>query len=105
MSDISDLSSLTQSAVAVATALGGGIAFLWGRVEWNNRHIHAELKRCEERAEIGREHRSTLTMVLELVWQELARIAPDAVVFRRAKKLLDQLKNDQHAAMDKDNEL
>ena len=101
----SELSSAVTAGVSVAGLLGSGIAFLWVRVEWNNKKIKDELRHCEERGDIGREHRATLTTVLELVWAELARVAPNAKIFKRAKVLMDQLKIDQHDAMKKDNDL
>jgi len=40
----------------------------------------------------GRERRSCLTTVIELFWQEVARLSPQSPVLKRAEKLLDDMK-------------
>ena len=104
MSDVDTVSSVISAGAGVAGILGGAIAFLWGRVEWNNSKIKRELAKCQAREIAQRqrehqivignhEHRAALTIVIELLWQEIQRLSPDAIVLKRAKRLLDDLKD------------
>ena len=93
MSDIRTYSELVSAGCALAGLLGSALAFLWVRVESNNRRIQRDLRKCEDRATRSREHRAVMTTVIELFWQEVERVAPSSPVLRRAKKLLDELRH------------
>lgn len=82
---MSDLSEAVQAGVAVATALGGAIAWLWGRVEKMNRRVQADLAACEDA-------RHTQLIVIEIFWRELERLSPRSAALKRGGKLLDELK-------------
>jgi hypothetical protein len=101
MSEVSDISGLISAGVAVASVLGSGMVFLWGRVEFNNRKIHRELTKCHEREHLGRERRGTLMIVIELLWQEVTHLLPEqqeSWTLTRAKKLLDDIKRQDEVA-------
>jgi hypothetical protein len=72
--------------------VGGGIAFIWNKVERRFRHLETKVDACEKRERESRERRGVQLTVIELLWQELVRHVPESPVFTRAKKLLDDLK-------------
>lgn len=88
---------------AIAGALvpaGGGIAFVWNKIEARFRKIEGQLDECHtrERQHQAREHehqerRAVQLTVIELLWQEVSRLAPETNVLVRAKRLLDGLKD------------
>ncbi len=82
---------ITASGIALGT-IGGGVAFIWNKVEQRFKHIEAQLLECQKRETESHERRGAQITVIELLWQELMRVAPDALVLKRAKKLLDDLK-------------
>ena len=82
---------ITASGIALGT-IGGGVAFIWNKVEQRFKHIEAQLDECQKRETDSHERRGAQITVIELLWQELMRVAPDAPVLKRAKKLLDDLK-------------
>jgi hypothetical protein len=87
--------SASELIIAGSTALatvGGGIAFVWNKVEKRFADIEAKLAECQAREEASNERRGVQLTVIELLWLELKRVAPDADVLGRAKKLLDDLK-------------
>jgi len=101
MADISEVSSIVSTGIAVAGFLGSGIVFLWGRVEFNNRKIQRELHKCHDREVKGRERRGILMTVIELLWQEVNHLLPqsgNSMVLDRAKKLLDGIKTEDEIA-------
>ena len=102
MSEVSEISSIVSAGVGVASALGTAISFLWARVELTNRRTKQALKKCEDRESEGRiRHHQQLT-VIELLWQEIKRIAPDADVLKRARKLLDAMKHEEGVKQSRD---
>lgn len=82
---MSDLPAIITAAAGGLGVLGGGVRFLWNKIEKRFLDIENAQKKCEA-------HRATQITVIELLWQELKRLSPDAAVFDRAKKLLDGLK-------------
>ena len=89
---IQDISSLISAGIGVAGLLASGLGFLWGRVELNNKRMKRELQKCEDREKNGREERGILTMIIELMWQEIETLSPGSKVLRRAQRHLDRLK-------------
>lgn len=82
---MSDISEAVQAGVAVATCLGGAIAFLWGKVERMNRRVKSDLEACEDA-------RNTQLVVIEIFWRELERLAPKSKTLQRAGHLLAEMK-------------
>lgn len=83
---------IITASVAALAPIGGGIAFIWNKVEKRFSHIEELLDECKAREVADRDRRAVQLTVIELLWQELKRVAPDAAVLSRAKKLLDDLK-------------
>lgn len=104
MSEIAALITAISGALAV---LGGGVAWLWARVEKGFREVKTELEACRKREADAHESAAALKValrereakhltVIELLWQEInrrSRGAPNAVLIR-AGKLLDDLKEE-----------
>jgi hypothetical protein len=91
---MSDLSELIVAAAACAGTIGGGFAFIWRKIEARFEAIDEALIECEDRERAGQKRRSVQLVVIELLWQEVNRLAPDAFVLVRAKKLLDDLRDE-----------
>lgn len=79
------LTEAIQAGVAVAGCLGGGIAFLWARVERMGKRVKADLDACEDA-------RNTQLIVIEIFWRELERLSPRSSALKRGGKLLEELK-------------
>lgn len=104
---MSELAAIITAGTGAVGLLGGGITWLWARVEEGFQEIRADLKDCQEReaestkreaALLGtlRETSARHVTVIELLWQEVerrSRGAPNAVL-GRARKLLDELKEE-----------
>lgn len=80
---MSDLTDVINSGIAVAGCLGGGLAWLWARVEKMNRRVKSDLEACEDA-------RNTQLIVIELFWRALEDLAPKSKVLIRARTLLDE---------------
>lgn len=100
---------IITASVTVLTTLGGGIAFVWNKIEKRFSEIETKLEECQARERESKQRelesqkrRSVQLTAIELLWQEVQRIAPDSMVLVRAKKLLDDLKirNDEEVFVD-----
>ena len=100
-----DISGVVTAGATIAGLLGGAISFVWVRFEITHRTVKKELQKCNEREARGRERRGVLTTVIELLWQEVQRLAPDAHILLRAKKLLDDIRMEDHKTDERDLEL
>lgn len=92
---MSDLSEVITAVVAAAGVCGSGIGFIWHKVERRFAEIELKLEACESREDEGQKRRARQLIVIELLWQEIERLAPDGPmpkVLARAKQLLDDLK-------------
>lgn len=89
-------SALLVTAIAGALGtVGGGIKFIWNKVEKRFQAIEAQLLECRTREVAAAEKASVKLIVIELLWQEVCRHNPTSPVLARAKKLLDDLKLDR----------
>lgn len=102
---MSDLPALITSCVALLTAGGGGVKWWLGRLDQRFAAIELKLELCEEREREAQEHdlasqerRHIQLTVIELLWQELKRVAPDTQILQRAQHHLDKLKRAGAAA-------
>lgn len=100
MQDAATIISAVAGSGGILTAIGGVGRFIWHKLERRFSRIEAELEKCREReqASIEREkasieRRAVQVTVIELLWQEVMRHAPDSSVLARARKLLDALKS------------
>lgn len=105
---MSDLGTLIAAATVSVSTAGGGIAWIWNKIERRFDAIHAEhtqaiskieeeAARCEEREvrSQGREMRSQvrhgiMTVVVELLQSALARVDPHAWELTRTKDLMGE---------------
>lgn len=87
-----------EQITAVVTglgAIGAGIKWLWDQFDKRITSLEKKVADCEAREDSGLERRAVQLTVIELLWQEVERLAPGAPVLARAKKLLDDLQR-QH---------
>lgn len=102
---MSDLAAIITASVGVLTASGGGIAFVWNKVERGLQEVRGELRKCEDREKemVNREMQLRRQMletsakhvtIIELLWQEVERRSRGSTnpVLARVRKLLDDLK-------------
>lgn len=87
-----DLLTAVFGASGVAAVVGGAVKFVWDKIEARFKSIEDQLAECRAREETSQERRATLGTVIELLWQELKRIAPDADILNRADKLMENYK-------------
>jgi hypothetical protein len=90
---MTDWAQIATIAVSALTPLGAAIGFVWVKVEKRFGAIDTALAECRDRERESLTRRSVQLTVIELLWQEVRRYAPDSDVLRRAKHLLDELKN------------
>jgi hypothetical protein len=85
------------SALGAATAT---LKFIWNKIDRRIAHIEKELDHCRTREERSQKRRAVHTLVIELLWQEVKRLAPGTTppALTRAKRLLDDIKR-----LDRDN--
>lgn len=86
------LAEIITAGTVMAGTLGGGVAFVWSKVEDRFKRIEQALADCQKRETVAHSRRATHLTVIELLWQELQRLAPDSPTFARSKRLLDDLK-------------
>lgn len=72
---------IITAVIAAFLPIGGGIAWLWNKFDAIDRQLDA----C-------REDSSVKLVVIELMWQEIERLAPNSPILARVKKLLDELR-------------
>lgn len=80
------------AVVTLLGALGTAIAWIWDKIDKRITSLETKVADCEAREDAGMERRAVQLTVIELLWQEVERIAPASPVLARAKKLLDDLK-------------
>jgi hypothetical protein len=78
------MSELTDAIEA--GLLGGGIGWLWVRVERMNRRVKRDLEACEDA-------RNTQLIVIELFWRALEGGIDPHPFLSRARELLDDLRH------------
>lgn len=109
MTGSGDWVAIIGASGGALTVIGGGVAFVWNKIEQRARDrekqnerrftkIEGDLELCEERERQSLGRRSVQLTVIELLWQEVMRHAPGSTVLDRAKHLLDELK--EHADLD-----
>lgn len=91
---MTDWAAIIVAVGGVLGALGGGIRFVWNKFEARFQKIEAQLEECHQREQAHHERRAVQLTVIELLWQEVKRLAPDTPVLDRAKRLLDGLKKE-----------
>lgn len=92
------LGEIIGTGVAALTPLGAAGAFIWNKIEKRFGRLEEKLDECETRELDSLERRAVQLTALELLWQEVTRLAPDSKVLVRAKRLLDGLKDENDEA-------
>lgn len=89
---MSELAGIIAALVPLLVALGAGVRFLWNKIEARFVAVETALDECHEREAKSQERRAVQLTVIEILWQEIQRIAPKSLVLKRAKHHLDELK-------------
>lgn len=93
MAAVNDWPALITAGVGVISTLGGGIAWLWVRVERRFTAVEEKLADCQKREKAHQETAGKHLIVIELLWQEVTRRTKGASpVLERCGELLDDLK-------------
>lgn len=82
------------AVTGISTLLGGAIGFVWNKIERRFDEFDDKLEQCHSREMDSQERGVRLLTVIELLFQEVARLSPDAPVLKRARRLLENLKEE-----------
>lgn len=87
------ITAIAGSGGAMVT-IGGGVAWIWNKIESRFKAIEDDLDRCRVREEASVKRRAVHVSVIEILWQALERHEEPAnsKPLARAKHLLDDLK-------------
>lgn len=83
---------LITALVGVLGALGAAARFVWNKLERRFTEIEAKLEECHKREQDSQHRRGILNLAIELLWQEVERLAPKSRALGRVRKHLDELK-------------
>ena len=86
------VAELVALFTAIGTPLVTAAGFVWRKIEARFKEIESELDKCRQGREIDQERRTTQVSVIEILWQEIMRLAPDSPALQRADKLMGDLK-------------
>lgn len=87
-----DLAAIITSLCGALIPLGGGIAFIWNKLQARFEAIEAKLDACEQRDKANTERRAVHDTVIQLLADEIERIAPASTVLAQVRTLLSRLK-------------
>lgn len=116
---MSMLSEIVALVGVVSAPIGGAVVWVWTELKAFKRETRAELDearadleqcrlreaRDQERRVIEQQRRGIHRTVIELFWQEIARISPDSAVLGRGQKLMSELEDKDEEIAVKDREL
>lgn len=71
-------------------SIGGGIAFVWNKIDARFTAIETKLKQCERRDRRSRKQIGLLLSAVEILLAKIQDLAPEAAVITRARELLEQ---------------
>lgn len=95
---MTDWAAIITASTGVLTVSGGGIAFVWNKVEKGLHEVRTQLEECQKREAAHNTRAAAQLTVIELLWQEVDRRSRgDNPVLKRAGKLLDDLKEKERA--------
>jgi hypothetical protein len=91
---MTDLATILTAAGVSLPTIGGGIGFLWNKIEKRFAKIEGELEKCRARETAANKRGAVHLTVIELLWLEVTRQSPGKPnsTLARAKKLMDDLK-------------
>jgi hypothetical protein len=90
---MTDWVGIIGACTTLLIALGGGVAFLWKKVEQRFGKIERQLEDCRKREASAARINATQLTVIELIWNDLKKLQPKSGTLARAHKLLDDLKS------------
>lgn len=92
---MTDWAAIITAAGTTIVPLGGGIGWLYRRVDARFKKVEGELEKCRQRevraADVAAKH----LLVIELLWQAASKSKAAAPVLERCKVHLDKLKEDK----------
>ncbi|API59644.1 hypothetical protein BSL82_10200 [Tardibacter chloracetimidivorans] len=91
-----DVAAIITALCGTLLPIGGGIAFVWNKVSSRFEAIEAKLDACEQRDKANAERRAVQATAIDLMLDELQRIAPMSAVLAHVRSLVDKLKADTH---------
>ena len=74
------------------TAAGGAGKFIWDKVQTRFEKIEADLESCRTRENSSITREAKHIAVIELLWNEVASLAPNSRALKRGKHIMDSLK-------------
>jgi hypothetical protein len=89
---MNELAGLITAGTGLLIAVAGGGRFIWNKIEARFERVEGALDECHQREAKGQERRAVQLTVIEILWQEIQRIAPKSKVLIRAKHHLEELK-------------
>lgn len=95
MIDAGDTALLIGAIATALATVGGGIKFIWNKVEKRFQAIEKQVLECRQREAISAAADAVKLTVIELLWHEVRTHNPGSHVLARAKQLLDALKLDR----------
>ena len=93
---MSEVAAIIMAIVAALGSLGAAFKFVWDKIEARFDAMQEQLDHCNVRDIENRDRRAVQLSVIELLWQEVLRHAPDSPVLARAKSLLEDLKRENN---------
>ena len=93
---MTDVAAIITAVASAVVPIGGAGAFVWNKIEKRFTAIDGELDKCRAREAASQKRSAVHVTVIELLWQEIARLHPDndPKPLARAKHLLDGMKED-----------
>lgn len=85
-----DAAALITAAGVVLSGIGGGVAFVWNKVDQRFRAIEAKQLQCERRDRRSQRRITLLKSIVEMLLQKVTDLAPNAPILDRAQQLLEQ---------------
>jgi len=82
-----DIAAALGGVVALATAIGAAIRFIWNKIEKRFERIERALDECQAHRELSEKRRGVLLTIIELLKQELRQHLPESISLARADEL------------------
>lgn len=91
---MTDLAAIITASVGALGTLGGGVAWLWNRIEKRFSEVDRQLAECRDREGRHQKTAAAHLTVIELLWQEVKRRSRGSPndTLKRAGEILDDLK-------------
>lgn len=88
-----DIAAALGGVVAVATAAGAAIKFIWDKIEDRFEAIEKRLDECRDDRELSEKRRGVLITIIELLKQEFRHHLPESTALVRADELMDEYRS------------